>query len=99
MSLRYLGQQIDIHGGGADLAFPHHTCEIAQSEHCRAKHLPRVWMHIGLVYQDGEKMSKSRANLTLVSDLLKEYSADAIRVTCTTITIAIPGNVSPKIYR
>jgi L-cysteine:1D-myo-inositol 2-amino-2-deoxy-alpha-D-glucopyranoside ligase len=81
MSLRYLGDQVDIHGGGADLAFPHHTCEIAQSEHFTGKSpFSRFWMHTGMVYQGGEKMSKSLGNLTLVSDLLKDYSADAIRV-------------------
>jgi len=82
MSMKYLGQQIDIHGGGADLAFPHHTCEIAQSEHFTGKApFSRIWMHTGMVHQDGEKMSKSLGNLTLVSDLLKNYSANAIRVT------------------
>jgi L-cysteine:1D-myo-inositol 2-amino-2-deoxy-alpha-D-glucopyranoside ligase len=82
MAIRYLGQQIDIHGGGGDLAFPHHTCEISQSEHYTGKApFARVWMHTGMVYQDGEKMSKSLGNLTLVSNLLKDYSADAIRVT------------------
>ncbi|GAC1366740.1 MAG: cysteine--tRNA ligase [Ktedonobacteraceae bacterium] len=81
MSMHYLGEQIDIHGGGADLAFPHHTCEIAQSEHATGKApFVRTWMHTGMVYQDGEKMSKSLGNLTLVSNLLKTYSADAIRV-------------------
>jgi cysteinyl-tRNA synthetase len=81
MSLRYLGEQIDIHGGGADLAFPHHTCEVAQSEHFTGKApFSRFWMHTGMVHQDGEKMSKSLGNLTLVSNLLKDYSADAIRV-------------------
>jgi len=82
MSIHYLGQQIDIHGGGADLAFPHHTCEIAQSEHFTGKApFSRFWMHTGMVHQDGEKMSKSLGNLTLVSDLLQHYSANAIRVT------------------
>lgn len=82
MAMRYLGPQIDIHGGGADLAFPHHTCEIAQSEHFTHKEpFSRFWLHIGMVHQDGEKMSKSLGNLTLVSNLLKEYSADAIRAT------------------
>lgn len=81
MSMHYLGQQIDIHGGGGDLAFPHHTCEISQSEHYSGK-APFVgtWMHTGMVYQDGEKMSKSLGNLTLVRNLLKEYSANAIRL-------------------
>ena len=82
MSMRYLGPQLDIHGGGADLAFPHHTCEIAQSEHFTGKApFSRFWMHTGMVHQDGEKMSKSLGNLTLVSNLLNDYSADAIRVT------------------
>ena len=82
MSIRHLGPQIDIHGGGADLAFPHHACEIAQSEHFTGKApFSRFWMHSGMVHQDGEKMSKSLGNLTLVSDLLEGYSADAIRVT------------------
>src|SRR5207253_1142160 len=81
MSMHYLGPQLDIHGGGADLAFPHHTCEIAQSEHFTGKQpFSRFWAHTGMVYQGGEKMSKSLGNLTLVSDLLKSYSADAIRI-------------------
>ncbi len=81
MSIHYLGEQLDIHGGGADLTFPHHTCEIAQSEHYTGKApFVRTWMHTGMVYQEGEKMSKSLGNLTLVSDLLKNYSPDTIRV-------------------
>jgi len=81
MSMRYLGPQLDIHGGGFDLAFPHHTCEIAQSEHfTEIAPFSRIWMHTGMVHQDGEKMSKSLGNLTLVSDLLKDYSPDAIRI-------------------
>ncbi|HLH62929.1 MAG TPA: cysteine--tRNA ligase [Ktedonobacteraceae bacterium] len=82
MSMKYLGPQLDIHGGGSDLAFPHHTCEIAQSEHFTGlAPFVRVWMHTGMVYQEGEKMSKSLGNLTLVSNLLKDYSANAIRIT------------------
>lgn len=81
MAIHHLGEQIDIHGGGADLAFPHHTCEIAQSEHYTHKvPFSRIWAHTGMVYQDGEKMSKSLGNLTLVSNLLKAYSANTIRV-------------------
>ena len=81
MSMHYLGPELDIHGGGADLAFPHHTCEIAQSVNY-TEHTPfsRFWMHTAMVYQDGEKMSKSLGNLTLVSELLKQYSADTIRI-------------------
>ena len=82
MAIHHLGPQIDIHGGGADLNFPHHTCEIAQSEHYTGKvPFSRIWAHTGMVYQNGEKMSKSLGNLTLIGDLLKDYSPDAIRVT------------------
>lgn len=81
MAMHYLGEQIDIHGGGADLTFPHHTCEIAQSEHYSGKKpFTHYWMHVGMVYQDGEKMSKSLGNLTLASKLLEKYSADTIRL-------------------
>jgi len=81
MAMHFLGEQIDIHGGGADLAFPHHTCEIAQSEHVTGKKpFSRFWMHTGMVYQNGQKMSKSLGNLTFVSDLLKEYNADTLRL-------------------
>jgi cysteinyl-tRNA synthetase len=81
MAMHFLGEQIDIHGGGADLAFPHHTSEIAQSEHYSGKApFVRTWMHTGMVYQDGEKMSKSLGNLTLIRNLIKEYTADTIRI-------------------
>lgn len=97
MSMKYLGPQLDIHGGGADLAFPHHTCEIAQSEHFTEKvPFSRFWMHTGMVYQGGEKMSKSLGNLTLVSDLLKTYSPDAIRITLQNHQYRYPWECSPE---
>src|SRR5579863_1341369 len=81
MSTRYLGDQLDIHGGGADLAFPHHTCEIAQSENATGVHpFTRYWMHIGMVRLDGEKMSKSLGNLILVRNLLGAYAPNTVRV-------------------
>jgi cysteinyl-tRNA synthetase len=97
MSMHYLGPQLDIHGGGADLAFPHHTCEIAQSEHFTGKApFSRFWIHTGMVHQDGEKMSKSLGNLTLVSNLLKKYSADAIRVTLLNHLYRCPWECFPE---
>ncbi len=80
MSMEYLGEQIDIHGGGMDLKFPHHEAEIAQSEGASGK-VPfvRYWLHTGTVYYQGTKMSKSKGNLVMVSDLLKKYSPNAIR--------------------
>jgi cysteinyl-tRNA synthetase len=81
MAVKYLGEQIDIHGGGTDLVFPHHTCEIAQSEHATGKSpFVRIWMHSAMVELDGVKMSKSLGNLILVRDLLQEFSPDAIRI-------------------
>jgi len=79
--MRYLGPQLDIHGGGADLAFPHHTCEIAQSEHYSGlKPFARYWFHVAMVRLAGEKMSKSLGNMLFVHDLIKTYSGDAIRL-------------------
>lgn len=81
MSTRYLGPTFDIHGGGADLVFPHHECEIAQTEGATGKKpFARFWMHAGMVRYQGEKMSKSLGNLVLVSDALEHYSADALRL-------------------
>jgi L-cysteine:1D-myo-inositol 2-amino-2-deoxy-alpha-D-glucopyranoside ligase len=81
MASRYLGPSIDIHGGGADLIFPHHESEVAQSENAfSVEPFARTWVHVAMVGYNGEKMSKSLGNLVLVSDALKDYSADAIRL-------------------
>lgn len=81
MSTRYLGPQIDIHGGGSDLIFPHHSSEIAQTENASGeKPFVRHWMHVGLVSLDGTKMSKSLGNLIIIGNLLKVYSPNAIRL-------------------
>jgi cysteinyl-tRNA synthetase len=81
MSRKYLGETIDIHGGGADLIFPHHENEIAQSESFSGKKpFVRYWMHNGLLQLGGEKMSKSLGNLITVKEALAKYSADALRV-------------------
>ena len=80
MATRYLGDQIDIHGGGADLRFPHHPCEIAQTEPVTGKRpFVQIWMHAGLVWLEGEKMSKSLGNLVFARDALREHSADTLR--------------------
>ncbi len=81
MIKKTLGEQIDIHGGGFDLIYPHHESELAQSESYTGKaSFVKFWMHIAMVSFEGEKMSKSLGNLVLVSDLLKKYSANAIRL-------------------
>ena len=81
MSLKYLGNTLDIHGGGQDLVFPHHENEIAQSESFTGvKPFVRHWLHNGMVQFGGEKMSKSLGNLITIKEALDKYSADAIRV-------------------
>lgn len=81
MSTHYLGPTLDIHGGGEDLIFPHHECEIAQSETATGQQpFSRFWVHVSMVRYQGEKMSKSLGNLVLVRDALDDYSADAIRL-------------------
>jgi L-cysteine:1D-myo-inositol 2-amino-2-deoxy-alpha-D-glucopyranoside ligase len=81
MASRYLGPSIDIHGGGADLIFPHHESEVAQSENAfGVEPFARTWVHVAMVGYNGEKMSKSLGNLVLVGEALKDYSADALRL-------------------
>jgi L-cysteine:1D-myo-inositol 2-amino-2-deoxy-alpha-D-glucopyranoside ligase len=80
MATRYLGPQIDIHGGGRDLIFPHHPSEIAQTEPATGRRpFARFWVHGGMAFLDGEKMSKSLGNMVFIRDALKEHSADALR--------------------
>ena len=80
LALRELGTTIDLHGGGADLIFPHHECEAAQSEAATGEPFVRHWMHQAMVRMDGEKMSKSLGNLVFVSELRKEWESMAIRL-------------------
>jgi len=80
LALRELGTTIDLHGGGADLIFPHHECERAQSEAATGEPFARHWMHTALIAKDGEKMSKSLGNLVFVDDLRTTWDARAIRL-------------------
>lgn len=79
MNKAAFGDQIDIHGGGKDLIFPHHENEIAQSEALTGKQFVKYWTHNGLIKVNGQKMSKSLGNSLLLSDLLKKYSNEAIK--------------------
>jgi cysteinyl-tRNA synthetase len=81
MNLHHLGEQIDIHGGGNDLVFPHHENEIAQTESYTGKEFAHYWMHNGMLQLGGEKMSKSLGNLVLIEDFLAKHAADALRMT------------------
>ena len=79
MSCELLGESFDIHGGGADLQFPHHEHEIAQSEGAFGKPMAQVWMHNGFINVDNEKMSKSLGNFFTIRDVLQEFDAETIR--------------------
>lgn len=79
MSMKYLGETIDIHAGGVDLAFPHHENEIAQSEGCTGKPFANYWMHNGFLNIKGEKMSKSAGNFFLLKDILAKYEGRVVR--------------------
>lgn len=79
MSMKYLGETLDFHGGGEDLIFPHHENELAQSEGATGKEFVRFWLHNGLLNLKGEKMSKSTGHFFLIEDVLKEYAGDVIR--------------------
>jgi cysteinyl-tRNA synthetase len=80
MCLHHLGEQIDIHGGGNDLIFPHHENEIAQTESLTGQPFARYWMHNGMLQLAGEKMSKSLGNLITIDQFLQEHSSDALRI-------------------
>ncbi len=93
MSLHHLGQQIDIHGGGTDLIFPHHENEIAQSEsftHCAP--FARYWVHNGMMQIENQKMSKSLGNVVTIRNFLKEHSADALRLFALSSHYRMPRN-------
>jgi len=80
MSLHHLGEQIDIHGGGNDLIFPHHENEIAQTESYTGKSFARYWVHNGMMQLGGQAMSKSTGNLVTIDDFLAENEADVLRM-------------------
>jgi len=80
MAMKYLGETFDIHGGGEDLIFPHHSCEIAQSEAATGKPFARFWLHNGFVNLGAEKMSKSLGNTLTVESLLTRHEPEALRL-------------------
>jgi cysteinyl-tRNA synthetase len=93
MNLAYLGEQIDIHGGGNDLIFPHHENEIAQTECYTGKPFARYWLHNGMLQLKGEKMSKSLGNLIGIDEFLADHDADVLR-----LVIAGSGYRKPLVF-
>ena len=80
MAMQYLGETLDIHGGGEDLIFPHHENEIAQSEAVTGKPFARYWMHNGFVNLGAEKMSKSLGNTLTIRELVQRHDPEAMRL-------------------
>ena len=96
---KYLGHTIDIHGGGGDLVFPHHECEVAQSESLHGEPLARYWMHNGYINIDNEKMSKSLGNGVNVKDLRARYKPQALRYMMLATHYRNPLNFSENVMK
>jgi cysteinyl-tRNA synthetase len=96
MSKKHLGTSFDIHGGGEDLQFPHHECEIAQSKGACGGEYARYWMHNAFITVDGEKMSKSLGNFTTITQLLEKFSGEAIRLWMLSTHYRKPTDLSEK---
>lgn len=97
MAKKYLGDTIDIHAGGQDLAFPHHENEIAQSEALSDKTFARYWMHNGYINIDNEKMSKSLGNFVLVHDIIKKHDPQVLRFFMLSVHYRNPINYTEEL--
>ena len=99
MSLKYLGENFDIHGGGRDLIFPHHENEIAQSEACTESPFAKIWMHVGMVTINGEKMSKSLGNIKSIKYVLENWGPNIIRLFCLSGHYSKPIDYSEELLK
>jgi cysteinyl-tRNA synthetase len=99
MSVKYLGENFDIHGGGRDLIFPHHENEIAQSESCTGVQFAKIWMHVGMVTIDGEKMSKSIGNVKSIKHVLENWGPNIIRLFCLSGHYSKPIDYSEELLK
>ncbi len=99
MSLKYLGSNFEIHGGGRDLIFPHHENEIAQSESFSGINFAKIWMHVGMVTINGEKMSKSLGNTKSIDHVLKTWGPNIVRLFCLSGHYTKPIDYSEEILK
>ncbi len=99
MSIKYLGENFDIHGGGRDLIFPHHENEIAQSESYTKKQFAKIWMHVGMVTINGEKMSKSLGNIKSIKQVLDNWGPNIIRLFCLSGHYSKPIDYSEELLK
>ena len=99
MSLKYLGEGFDIHGGGRDLIFPHHENEIAQSEAFTGTEFAKIWMHVGMVTINGEKMSKSLGNIKSIKHVVENWGPNIIRLFCLSGHYSKPIDYSEELLK
>jgi len=99
MSLKYLGESFENHGGGRDLIFPHHENEIAQSESFKHNQFAKIWMHVGMITINGEKMSKSVGNVKTVNRVLENWGPNIIRLFCLSGHYSKPIDYSEKFLK
>ena len=99
MSLKYLGENFEIHGGGRDLIFPHHENEIAQSESYTSNKFAKIWMHVGMITINGEKMSKSLGNVKSVRHVFENWGPNIIRLFCLSGHYTKPIDYSEKFLK
>ena len=99
MSIKYLGENFEIHGGGRDLIFPHHENEIAQSESCTGSPFAKIWMHVGMVTINGEKMSKSLGNIKSIKHVLENWGSNIIRLFCLSGHYSKPIDYSEELLK
>jgi len=99
MSIKYLGENFDIHGGGRDLIFPHHENEIAQSESYTGNPFAKIWMHVGMVTINGEKMSKSIGNVKSIKHVLENWGSNVIRLFCLSGHYSKPIDYSEELLK
>jgi cysteinyl-tRNA synthetase len=99
MSLKYLGNSFEIHGGGRDLIFPHHENEIAQSESFTSNQFAKIWMHVGMITINGEKMSKSVGNVKSVNHVLEDWGPNIIRLFCLSGSYSKPIDYSENLLK
>lgn len=98
MNRKAFGDQVDIHGGGRDLIFPHHENEIAQSEALSGKQFVKYWTHNGLIKVNGQKMSKSLGNSIVLSDLLDEYNYETVKFALLSTNYKNDVNITPDFF-
>jgi len=99
MSIKYLGENFDIHGGGRDLIFPHHENEIAQSESYTGSPFAKIWVHVGMVTINGEKMSKSLGNIKSIKHVLENWGSNIIRLFCLSGHYSKPIDYSEELLK